>query len=369
MLRHKLKPLWAAFSPRLARVSRLRPVLRYGRVSQFAQTLARTMRTRMRETTFMAARWIGLARPHPQHPLRATRSNKNRHPLDRTLRGVGAACVLGAGLLFNWALLSEASGHGLWDRQISSLAPRAVAPDRSEGIASASIAVNEEELRLLAATAWGEARSEGEDGMRAVAHVMVNRVGDRFGNDLETVIRAPWQFSAWNAGDPNRPLVQNPERYARGGENKTTWETAQQVAREVLSGQSVDPTNGALFYHTRAISPWWSHYGEGRQVIGAHVFYRDVPVRYGAERPRGRVTQTAARAPENAAIEQNAPAQQQGRRAGRVNGVIQYAPVEEPVQTPVQVDVADALAPAAVNRAPDPAFAAAMAQLPTSASY
>jgi spore germination cell wall hydrolase CwlJ-like protein len=120
--------------------------------------------------------------------------------------------------------------------------------------------------------------------MRAVAHVIVNRVGERFGEDVESVIRAPWQFSAWNRGDPNRPLAQNPERYATDGVNLETWVIAQRVAREVLSGQSVDPTEGALFYHTRAISPWWARYGEGRREIGAHVFYRDVPNQRGGPR-------------------------------------------------------------------------------------
>ena len=128
---------------------------------------------------------------------------------------------------------------------------------------------------------------------------------------------APKQFSAWNLGDPNRPLVQNPERYARGGVNQVTWVQAQQIAREVLSGQSVDPTNGALFYHTRAIRPWWSRYGEGPTTIGAHIFYRDVPDQIGRRhvRPAAGVTQISQR---------TRPAH--GPRAGRVNGVIRYAP-------------------------------------------
>lgn len=315
----------------------------------------------------MAPRWIGLARPHLKESTRQTRIGERRklkisrehHPLDGTLRGVGAACVLGAGLLFNWALFPEAAGQTLsmWGQPFALIAPQAntqlaALPDTTP------VVVNEAEAHLLAATAWGEARSEGADGMRAVAHVMVNRVGQRFGGDLETVILAPKQFSVWNVGDPNRPLVRNPERYARSGENRETWVAAQQIAREVLSGQSVDPTNGALFYHTRAIRPWWSRFGEGRQEIGAHVFYRDVPDRYGAERPR--VTRTAAHAPADAAID--APGQpQRGARAGRVNGVIQYAPAQQ-AATPAQ----SAPMQTAAN---DPALAAAMAQLPTSGSY
>ena len=80
----------------------------------------------------------------------------------------------------------------------------------------------------------------------------------------------------------------------------------------MLSGQSVDPTDGALFYHTRAIRPWWSRYGHGATVIGAHIFYRDVPDQVG-RRGRARVTHVA----------DNSSAQR-GPRAGRVNGTIQH---------------------------------------------
>jgi spore germination cell wall hydrolase CwlJ-like protein len=146
-------------------------------------------------------------------------------------------------------------------------------PSAPSGLAAP---LNNAEVRLLAATAWGEARSEGEDGMRAVAHVIVNRVDHGFGSDIETVVRAPRQFSVWNRRDPNRRRVENPDAYARSGADLETWEIAQRVAREVLAGQSTDPTHGALFYHTTAIRPWWSRFGEGRRVIGAHVFYDNV---------------------------------------------------------------------------------------------
>lgn len=318
----------------------------------------------------MAARWIGLASPHHRQRSQTPRRKKkmHRHPLDRTLRGVGAACVIGAGVLFNWALFPEASGQttAMLTRHMAFWAPKEgyepAHPTTATAQADTVIQVDEEEVRLLAATAWGEARSEGEDGMRAVAHVMVNRVGDRFGDDLETVILAPKQFSVWNAGDPNRPLVRNPERYARGGSNQATWQVAQQVAREVLAGQSVDPTNGALFYHTRAIRPWWSRYGEGRRVIGAHVFYRDVPAQYRAEHPR--LTRTAARPSHRQTAE--APGQQRGRRAGRVNGVIQYAQVEAAA---ARAEAANAAATPIAPHTPDPTYQSAVSQLPTSTSF
>jgi spore germination cell wall hydrolase CwlJ-like protein len=213
--------------------------------------------------------------------------------VDEFLHTLGAGGVLVMAAAMNFALYPDALAAVVsGERAIIGFVPDE--PSLNAG-PDAPVELDQGEVRLLAATAWAEARSEGEEGMRAVAHVIVNRVGQRFGEDVETVILAPKQFSAWNLGDPNRPLAQNPEQYATGGANLETWEIAQRVAREVLSGQSADPTEGALFYHTRAIRPWWSRYGEGRREIGAHVFYRDVPDRQDA--PRARVTQVADTTP------------------------------------------------------------------------
>ncbi len=281
----------------------------------------------------MAPRWIGLVRGGVCKPCK----HRSLREATRALGAAGFLCVA-AGL--NFAMYPEALAQAIRTDFIQGFVP--VEPSMGPNTRDIPVvALDEAEVRLLAATAWGEARSEGEEGMRAVAHVMVNRVGERFGQDLRTVIRAPWQFSAWNRGDPNRRLVQNPERYATGGIALETWETAQRVAREVLSGQSVDPTNGALFYHTTAIRPSWSRYGEGRQVIGAHVFYADVP------NQRGRVVQVADATPR--AIEA------QGPRAGRVNGVIQYAPADAAGQLlPSETATLNAIEPDDVNAAATP---------------
>ena len=225
----------------------------------------------------MGSRWVGLGRASKRARKRAGFAGACRE----ALRAMSAAAVLTLAAGLNFAMHPDALAAVIDDHIVGFVAEAPSAPDLSS---APKVELNEDEVRLLAATAWAEARSEGEDGMRAVAHVIVNRVGGRFGDDVESVIRAPWQFSAWNRSDPNRPLAQNPERYATGGINLETWQTAQRVAREVLSGQSLDPTDGALFYHTRAISPWWARYGEGRREIGAHVFYRDVPNQRGGQR-------------------------------------------------------------------------------------
>jgi N-acetylmuramoyl-L-alanine amidase len=192
------------------------------------------------------------------------------------------------------------------------------------------LSLNEDEVRLLAATVWGEARSEGESGMRAVAHVMQNRVGPRFGEDLATVILSPKQFSVWNRNDPNRRTVMSLARDPSNVATDPEWQIADRVAREVLSGQSVDPTGGALFYHTRGVRPRWARIGQGRQVIGQHIFYADVPDPGIRDTPRLiDVAQYLGQAISGGeARTTRASAQRRGPRAGRVNGVIQYAPAD-----------------------------------------
>lgn len=223
----------------------------------------------------MAARWVGLSRPHKKKTAAITAVRRLGNTIQDCVHALGVCGVLLMATALNFAMYPDALANVVGEQAIIGFVPE----DQSSSAATqpiAPIVVDETEVRLLAATVWGEARSEGEDGMRAVAHVMVNRVGPRFGEDLATVILSPKQFSVWNRGDPNRRLVTNFVAYEdRAGDAQ--WETAQRIAREVLSGQSVDPTEGALFYHTRAIRPRWSRQGVGRQVIGQHVFYEDVP--------------------------------------------------------------------------------------------
>jgi N-acetylmuramoyl-L-alanine amidase len=274
----------------------------------------------------MAARWVGLSRPQNKKPVaRATAKRGLGHTIHEFVHAIGAVGFLFMAAAMNFAMYPDALAAVVsGERGIIGFVPEEPQLTTSANLQPiAPIPVDESEVRLLAATAWGEARSEGNDGMRAVAHVMVNRVGDRFGEDLATVILSPKQFSVWNRGDPNRRLVaglyQDPDRYTIGG---SEWDAAQRIAREVLSGQSVDPTGGALFYHTRAVRPRWAGQGVGRQTIGAHIFYADVPDAGTRRTPRtvsvNQVIHASASAPERT--------QRRGRRAGRVNGVIQYAP-------------------------------------------
>lgn len=271
----------------------------------------------------MAARWIGLTRSHKNSRVRKA------YTLKQSLHALGAGGVLVLAAAMNFALYPDALAEVVsGERSIIGFVPMEPAGN-TLSTATQSAVLNEEEVRLLAATVWGEARSEGEDGMRAVAHVMLNRVGPRFGEDLATVILSPKQFSVWNRGDPNRRTVINLARDPSSIATDPQWLVADQIAREVLGGQSVDPTGGALFYHTRAVRPRWARVGQGRQVIGQHIFYADVPDPGVRDTPRViDVAQYLGQAFASNEPRSTRSTARRGPRAGRVNGVIQYAPAE-----------------------------------------
>lgn len=61
---------------------------------------------------------------------------------------------------------------------------------------------DEREAELLAKMAWGEARGCGEDGMKCVMWVALNRLDAGFGDSLEAVITAKGQFVGYREGNP-----------------------------------------------------------------------------------------------------------------------------------------------------------------------
>lgn len=141
--------------------------------------------------------------------------------------------------------------------------------------------VNEEEMLALALTMWGEARNQGTEGMRAVGHVIKNRAESNhpkmFGSGIEGVALAPKQFSAWNKGDPNRDKMLNIGDLKPGMPGYDQWLEAQNIAKKILQGRDADPTDGSLYYHTKAVNPAWAKNIDPVKKIGDHVFYNEIP--------------------------------------------------------------------------------------------
>ena len=169
---------------------------------------------------------------------------------------------------------------GEWTRPlgVEPGAHRPAAAGPPDAAPPAAIPLDEEidvvDAHWMALTMWGEARGQGEDGMRAVGHVIANRwKAKSHGAYVTDTVSAAWQFSCWNANDPNRAQMLAISDLKPGSAGHRQWLDAKRLAAEILAGRSEDPTGGALFYHTTAVQPAWSRGVPPVAQIGDHLFF------------------------------------------------------------------------------------------------
>jgi len=125
-------------------------------------------------------------------------------------------------------------------------------------------------LDCLAQAVYYESRSESEDGQRAVAQVVLNRVRHpAWPNSVCGVVyQGPMragggcQFTFTCDGS----LARRPE-----GVN---WARARAIAAEALAGRIHWGVGTSTHYHTSAVFPAWAPRLVKTAVIGAHNFYR-----------------------------------------------------------------------------------------------
>lgn len=122
---------------------------------------------------------------------------------------------------------------------------------------------------VLARTIIGEAGNQGEEGQRAVAAVIRNRM-NQTGRGVRDVVLAPSQFEPW--GSRREELLRIPTTDPR-------YIAARRLAEETIAGRIEDPTRGATHFINPDLQrqlgrqqPTWAPEGQG-QRIGAHVFY------------------------------------------------------------------------------------------------
>jgi spore germination cell wall hydrolase CwlJ-like protein len=128
----------------------------------------------------------------------------------------------------------------------------------------------------LSLVTWKEARGEGNEGMQAVMHVIVNRVGHPgFAHTLHDVIYGKNQFTSMSvSSDPEFNLTpkQGDPQYA----------FCESLCPAVLSGTDTDVTMGAHYYADLkyTTSGWFfrnivNNPTDHPQVasIGRHTFY------------------------------------------------------------------------------------------------
>lgn len=105
---------------------------------------------------------------------------------------------------------------------------------------------------LLALVCWREARGEGREGMRAVAHVVANRV-KAWGKSWLDTITSHNQFSSMSVLGDSQTILWPAEK-----DLYDIWE----FLDAVYTGKDPDNTSGALYYANEAhvTSEWYRTY-------------------------------------------------------------------------------------------------------------
>ncbi|MGE0179340.1 MAG: cell wall hydrolase [Sphingomonas sp.] len=124
-------------------------------------------------------------------------------------------------------------------------------------------------LDCLAQAIYYEARSESEDGQRAVAQVVLNRV--RHPAWPNTVCGVVYQGPMRAGGGCQFTFTCDGSLAARAqGPN---WARARILAADALAGRVFEPVGLSTHYHTTAVFPAWGPRLARTTLIGAHQFY------------------------------------------------------------------------------------------------
>lgn len=127
----------------------------------------------------------------------------------------------------------------------------------------------------------GEAAGEGAEGLNAVAHVILNRSrSGRYPEDPLDVVEQPKQFSAFNeVGEGGN------DPWSRFSPQDPLYRMAEEIYLAAQSGDSPDPTGGAIHYWA-GNDPYWKD-DEMRRAgvdgadlvdIGGHTFIPQNPI-------------------------------------------------------------------------------------------
>jgi spore germination cell wall hydrolase CwlJ-like protein len=137
-----------------------------------------------------------------------------------------------------------------------------------EWLAGLPTVKGDEQWGCLAEALYFEARGESVEGQFAVAEVIMNRVDSpRFPDTVCGVVNQgtgrKYQCQFTYTCDGIAEVIREKKAYERVGK----------VAQLVLSGAPRELTDGATYYHTKAVSPKWSRKFPRTTTIGVHHFY------------------------------------------------------------------------------------------------
>lgn len=137
-------------------------------------------------------------------------------------------------------------------------------------------------LQCLTNALYYEAGNEPEEGQRAVAQVILNRVAHPHWPD--NICGVIYQGS--ERDDRKCQFTFSCDGSMARIPSSAGWARARAVARRAMAGEVFAPAGLATYYHALAVRPGWAETLRPVAVIGAHVFYRlpgsaGLPTAYG----------------------------------------------------------------------------------------
>lgn len=105
---------------------------------------------------------------------------------------------------------------------------------------------------------YHEARGENYKGKIAIGHVIMNRIKKGYGDNPCEIVSQRNQFS-WYKRDYKIKEIQR-------------WKECLELSRLIISGKTIDPTKGSIFFHEKHIRPGWKY--KKTMIIGSHTFYK-----------------------------------------------------------------------------------------------
>lgn len=136
-------------------------------------------------------------------------------------------------------------------------------------IFNGSAAARAQALNCLASAIYYEAGNQDEDGERAVAQVVLNRV--RHPAFPSSVCGVVYEGSTKPSGCQFTFTCDGSLSRAPDTDG---WRRAMQVAQDALSGSVYAPVGWATHYHADYVVPYWAATMAKSAVVGAHLFYR-----------------------------------------------------------------------------------------------
>jgi spore germination cell wall hydrolase CwlJ-like protein len=126
------------------------------------------------------------------------------------------------------------------------------------------------EHRCLSEVMYYEARGEGEEGERAVAEVVFDRLAQ--GGHGKTICDVIYE----GAGDTSCQFTFACDGSMHRSKNSTSWREAQILATRLMARElgQIRDIKGATNFHAARVHPSWASGFEEIAKIGNHVFYR-----------------------------------------------------------------------------------------------